>query len=247
MSNPTAIMLVIGNEILSGRTQDKNLHWVGSQLSEIGVRLIEARVIPDIEPVIISAVQQASKAADYVFTSGGIGPTHDDITTECVAKAFGVPVIRHPQAQAALEEFYTDKSMLNEARLRMANVPEGAELIPNPISAAPGYRIENVHVMAGVPSIFQAMFAHIKGTLKHGAAIRSTSTKVWVGEGSIAPLMGKLQKEYEALDIGSYPFVQNNKVGTSVVIRGVDEAAIQACQTKLQQALEELNILFEDE
>lgn len=248
MSNnsPTAIILVIGNEILSGRTQDKNLHWMAGQLGEIGIKLIEARVIPDIESVIVQNVQYASQTADYVFTSGGIGPTHDDITTASVAKAFGVPVIKHPDAVKALESYYA-ADQLNEARLRMAHVPETATLVPNPISAAPGFIIKNVVVMAGVPSILQVMFNHVKMSLRHGEKYVSESLRVWTGEGNIADVMQLLQTQWEQVDIGSYPFVQQGRVGTSVVVRGVDAAAIHSVIKLLSDLLTEKQIPFEVE
>ncbi len=157
--NPTACALIIGNEILSGRTQDVNLNYIATRLTEHGVRLVEARVIPDIEAMVVDALNTCRASYDYVFTTGGIGPTHDDITAECIAKAFGVPLIQHPGARAILEEQFKARNIeVNEARLRMANTPEGASLVENPVSGAPGFRMENVFVLAGVPSIMKAMF-----------------------------------------------------------------------------------------
>ena len=241
MSNaqtPTASLLIIGNEILSGRTQDKNLNWIAQQLSELGIRLTEVRVIPDIAEEIISTVNAMRAKFTYLFTTGGIGPTHDDITTACVAQAFGVKVIRHPEAERMLTNYYSPE-MRNEARMRMADVPEGAELVPNPISVAPGYRIENVFVMAGVPSIMQAMFGHIRGVLTPGAQFHSRSLRVMTGEGSLATLMRQVQEAHPQLDVGSYPFTTSPgtpeaRFGTSIVVRGTDRAAIDSAIATLE-------------
>jgi molybdenum cofactor synthesis domain-containing protein len=228
----TAAVLVIGNEILSGRTRDSNLYYLATGLTGIGIRLREARVIPDDEAEIVKAVNDCRARYDYVITTGGIGPTHDDITAECVAKAFGVKLIRNPAAVARLDRHY-EPGMLNEARLRMANTPEGATLIDNPISAAPGFQIGNVFVLAGVPSIMQAMFDGLKGRLKGGAPVLSRTVSAFVGEGTIAEGLGALQQRYPDLEIGSYPHFRSGRFGASFVLRGTDRDRIAAAATEL--------------
>ena len=228
----TACVLVIGNEILSGRTQDKNIRFLASGLNEIGVRLREVRVIPDLREVIVATLNECRAAFDYVLTTGGIGPTHDDITSECVAEAFGVSMYRDPRVVELLQS-YMKAGELNEARLRMATFPEGAELVHNPVSAAPGYRIGNVFVFAGVPQIMQAMFEGAKHQLLGGAPMRARAVSVMLGEGAIAEDLGKLQARYPDIDIGSYPAMRQRRFGVSVVLRGTDVA-------KLDQALAEL-------
>jgi molybdenum cofactor synthesis domain-containing protein len=236
----TAAVLVIGNEILSGRTKDANLHYLANGLTAIGIRLMEARVVPDIEARIIEAVNALRTAYDYVFTTGGIGPTHDDITSESVAKAFGVGLIKHPKAVALLTDHYGEAN-LTAARLRMAHVPEGAVLIDNPVSTAPGFRIGNVHVLAGVPAICQAMFDGLKGGLTRGDPVLSKTVSAHVGEGVIAHDLGELQKRYASLDIGSYPFFRQGKFGASFVIRGTDEGAIGKAAEELRSIIRNLN------
>jgi molybdenum cofactor synthesis domain-containing protein len=235
----TAAMLVIGNEILSGRTKDANLNYIATGLTEVGVRLMEARVVPDIEARIIEAVNALRAAYDYVFTTGGIGPTHDDITAESVAKAFGVRLIKHPKAAALLLAHY-GAANATEARMRMAHTPEGAELIDNPVSIAPGFRVENVYVMAGVPAICKAMFDGIKGSLAHGDKVLSKTVGGFIGEGVIAQDLGALQQRYPALDIGSYPFFRQGKFGASFVIRGTDAAAIGNAADELRKIIRAL-------
>jgi molybdenum cofactor synthesis domain-containing protein len=235
----TACVLIFGNEILSGRTQDVNLAYLATQLNAIGVRLREARVVADVEDEIVRAVNECRSRYDYVFTTGGIGPTHDDITSECVAKAFGLPLIRNPQAVAILEKHYPP-GQLNEARLRMANTPEGAALIDNPVSAAPGFQIGNVFVMAGVPSIMRAMFDGIRHRLRGGAPVRSATVATYLGEGVIAKDLGALQERYGELEIGSYPFFRGGKFGTSLVLRGTDEARIAAAAEELRGLIRRL-------
>jgi molybdenum cofactor synthesis domain-containing protein len=226
----TACLLIIGNEILSGRTQDANLAYLAKGLNEVGVRLREARVIPDVPDTIIATVNEVRAQYDYVFTTGGIGPTHDDITAECVARAFGVKLVLDPEARRRLEVRY--RSMggnmeLNEARLRMAHVPEGASLIDNAVSAAPGFRIGNVFVMAGVPVIAQSMFDSVKLTLVGGAKILSRSILCKLAEGAIAKDLGDIQAEYPGVDIGSYPFwSRGGGFGVSLVLRGPDPEAL---------------------
>jgi molybdenum cofactor synthesis domain-containing protein len=235
----TAAVLVIGNEILSGRTKDANLNYIATGLTEIGVRLMEARVVPDIEARIIEAVNALRATYDYVFTTGGIGPTHDDITSECVAKAFGVKLIKHPKATALLLAHYGEANA-TEARMRMAHTPEGAELIDNPVSIAPGFHIGNVYVMAGVPRICQAMFDGIKGGLARGDKMLSKTIGGYIGEGVIAKDLGLLQQRYPALDIGSYPFFRQGKFGASFVIRGTEEEAIGNAASELRAIIRNL-------
>lgn len=237
---PTACVIIIGNEILSGRTQDKNLSWIAKELAECGVRLAEARVIPDIPDAIIRTVNEARSSFTYVFTTGGIGPTHDDITTECVARAFGVAVVRHPEAEALLARHYTPEQ-LNAARLKMADTPQGAELVPNPVSAAPGYRMDNVYVMAGVPSIMQAMFSFIKPTLSGGQRILSRTLSAYVTEGVIAEKLTLIQNRHPLVDIGSYPFIKQQRLGTSLVARGTDADALQRVCAELRAMLLEFS------
>ncbi|GAB2176018.1 competence/damage-inducible protein A [Dongia sp. agr-C8] len=236
----TAAILVIGNEILSGRTKDANLHYLATGLTAIGIRLMEARVVPDVAARIIEAVNALRGAYDYVFTTGGIGPTHDDITSETVAEAFGVKLIKHPKAVELLTQHYGEAN-LTEARLRMAHVPEGASLIDNPVSTAPGFRIGNVYVLAGVPAICQAMFDGLKGGLTRGDPVHSKTVSAHVGEGVIARDLGALQQRYPSLDIGSYPFFRQGKFGASFVIRGTDEEKIGQAAAELRSIIRALN------
>ncbi|MDP6389492.1 MAG: competence/damage-inducible protein A [Alphaproteobacteria bacterium] len=230
----TAALVIIGNEILSGRTQDVNLAYIAGALGEIGVRLMEVRVVPDVENEIVDAVNTLRAKYDYLFTTGGIGPTHDDITAECVAKAFGLPLIQHPEARRRLVERYEQTGMeLNEARLRMANTPEGAELIDNPISTAPGFKIENVYVMAGVPMIAQAMIDGVKQTLAGGDPVHSRTLVCSIGEGNMAEGLGKIQDSYPVIDIGSYPYYRRGKYGTSIVLRHTDEALLESASEEV--------------
>ena len=232
----SACVLIIGNEILSGRTQDANLAFLAQGLNEAGIRLREARVIPDDTETIVSTVNEARAKFDYVFTTGGIGPTHDDITAPSIAQAFGVKLIVHPEAKRILESHYPPGG-LNEARLRMAQVPEGASLLPNPISRAPGFRIANVFVLPGVPQIMQAIFNELKHRLKGGAKILSRSVSCTLGEGTIAKDLGALQERYGDLEIGSYPYFRRSDFGVTLVVRGTDRDRIAA-------AIAELNALI---
>lgn len=233
----TAAVIVIGNEILSGRTQDTNIAWLARRLNESGVQLREARVIPDIEDTIVATVNEMRAKFDYVFTTGGIGPTHDDITCASIAKAFGVKVIRHPEAVALLRAHYANPADLNEARLKMADVPEGAELIANPVSKAPGFRIANVFIMAGVPRIMQGMFDGFRHRLTGGAAMLSRAVTAELPEGKIADGLTALQARYGDLELGSYPYFRLGKFGTSIVIRGFDRARIDACADELKSLM----------
>jgi molybdenum cofactor synthesis domain-containing protein len=235
----TACLLIIGNEILSGRTQDANLAYIAKGLGEIGVRLREVRVIPDVDETIIATVNEVRAKFDYVFTTGGIGPTHDDITSECVARAFGVPWVLDEEARRRLASGY-GPGELNEARLRMAHIPEGASLIDNPISRAPGFQIGNVFVMAGVPRIMQAMFDGVKKSLKGGPPVLSRSITCALAEGILADGLGKLQHRYADLDIGSYPYYRRGGVGVALVMRGTDRERLAAAAAELKTLIREL-------
>ncbi|HYM29758.1 MAG TPA: molybdopterin-binding protein [Candidatus Cybelea sp.] len=223
----TACLLIIGNEILSGRTQDANLAYIAKGLNDVGVELKEARVIPDVPATIIGTLNEVRAKFDYVFTTGGIGPTHDDITSECVAQAFGVPWTVHPDAHAIFLAHYKPGE-LNEARLRMAHTPEGATLIPNPVSRAPGFRMENVFVMAGIPRVMQAMFDSAKHQLVGGKPVLSRTVSCHLAEGVIAKGLGEIQQRRPTLDIGSYPFYRRGEFGTSLVLRGRDPLELAA-------------------
>src|SRR6266852_6478262 len=236
----TACLIIIGNEILSGRTQDANLAFIAKGLNEIGVRLREVRVIPDIAETIIETVNEMRATFDYVFTTGGIGPTHDDITSECVARAFGVPWVLDEEARRRLAAGYANPADLNEARLRMAHVPEGAVLIDNPVSRAPGFRIGNVFVMAGVPRIMQAMFDGIKSGLAGGAPVLSRTVTSGLPEGVLAEGLGKLQDRYPDFDIGSYPYYRRGGYGTSLVARGTDAERLAAIVEALFALIKDL-------
>ncbi len=237
----TAAVLIIGNEVLSGRTQDANLAYLAKGLNEVGVRLMEARVIADVEDEIVAAVNDVRARYDYVFTTGGIGPTHDDITAACVAKAFGRPLIRHADALRRLEEHYRRTGIeLNEARLRMANTPEGADLIDNPVSSAPGFRVENVHVMAGVPRICQAMFDGIKHTLSGGDPVLSRTVQCGLPEGKLAAALGAIQDRFADIEIGSYPSYRAGGFGVAVVLRTTDAAVLGAATDAVADLVRDL-------
>lgn len=240
MPNPTAAMLVIGDEILSGRTRDSNMNHLAKELTSHGITLAEARVVSDDHGAIVAAVQALSGAYDHVFTSGGIGPTHDDITAEAVAAAFDTPISIRDDARAILQAHYDRSGQeLNEARLRMARIPDGATLIDNPISAAPGFTLRNVHVMAGVPMIFEAMVASVVPTLTGGAPMLSQTLRVTRGEGDVAKQLGEIADRFPDLSLGSYPFYRDGVHGTHLVVRGTDGAQVDA-------AMAELSHLFRD-
>jgi molybdenum cofactor synthesis domain-containing protein len=229
MSNPTAAMLVIGDEILSGRTRDSNMHHLAGQLTERGITLCEVRVVADDQPAIVAAVRALSAGYDHVFTSGGIGPTHDDITADAMAVAFGTSITHRADAMALLGAHYDRQGLpFNEARQRMARIPDGATLIDNPVSIAPGFTLGNVHVMAGVPKIFEAMVAGVLSTLTGGAPLLSKSLRVMRGEGEIAQAFGDFAAQWPDLSMGSYPFNYNGDYGTNLVIRGTDPARLEA-------------------
>lgn len=234
----TACVLVIGNEVLSGRTQDANINFLASGLAAQGIRLIEARVIADDEPAIVEAVNHCRTRYTYVFTTGGIGFTHDDITAKAVAAAFGLAFTRHAGAEAILREHYQGK--LNDARLTMADMPEGAELIENPVSKAPGIKVENVYVLAGVPSIVRAMFDAFKHTLEGGRVLLSRTVHTSLSEGSIAVELGALQNAHAGVEIGSYPYFRLQRFGVNLVVRGDDEVLIDAAIRDLKKMIEAL-------
>ncbi|MCP4206721.1 MAG: competence/damage-inducible protein A [Shimia sp.] len=234
MANPTAAMLVIGDEILSGRTRDANMHFLAGELTKHGIDLTEVRVVSDNAPAIVTAVKQLSEAYEHVFTSGGIGPTHDDITADCIAEAFGKHIDVRADAAALLQAHYDNAGQeFNDARKRMARIPNDATLIDNPVSVAPGFRLENVYVMAGVPSVFQAMVASVLPTLTGGAPLLSQTLRIERGEGDIAGPLAELAEEFSDLSIGSYPYQRNGAYGSNIVIRGTDGARIDAAITKL--------------
>jgi molybdenum cofactor synthesis domain-containing protein len=228
-----ACVLIIGNEILSGRTQDANLAFLAQGLNDAGIRLREARVIGDDAEAIVGTVNEVRRKFDYVFTTGGIGPTHDDITSACVAAAFGVRLILHPEAKRILENHYPPGA-LNDARLRMAQVPEGASLLLNPISRAPGFRIANVFVLPGVPQIMQAIFNELKRQLQGGARMLSRSVSCTLGEGTIAKDLAELQQRYPDLEIGSYPYFRRSDFGVTLVVRGSEPDRIAAAVEELK-------------
>lgn len=235
MPNPSAAMIVIGDEILSGRTRDSNMHHLAQQLSEVGIDLREVRMIGDERGTIIAAVQALARAHDHVFTSGGIGPTHDDITADCIAAAFDREIDVRDDARQILAEFYRKTGTeLNQARLRMARIPEGATLIDNPVSAAPGFRVENVHVMAGVPAVFQAMVASVLPTLTGGAPLISETLRVERGEGDIAGPLGEVAEAHPDLSIGSYPFQRDGRFGAHLVVRGQDRTEVDRAMARLK-------------
>jgi molybdenum cofactor synthesis domain-containing protein len=228
MSNPTAAILIIGNEILSGRTQDVNVNFIARRLADLGIKLSEVRVIPDVPGRIIGAVNELRAAYDLLFTTGGIGPTHDDITSECVAAAFGVPWEIHAET-FSLMEARMGKERFNAARQRMATMPRGAVPIKNEVSLAPGFSIGNVHVMAGVPRIMQAMFGALEPSLPRGEAIEMRAVYgLGVMEGSIAAGLSAIQDRYPAADLGSYPFQKDAGGGVAIVAKGTDIAALEA-------------------
>ena len=243
-SNPrsrifAACVLIIGNEILSGRTQDANLAFLAQGLNEAGIRLREARVIPDDHDVIVSTVNEVRGAFDYVFTTGGIGPTHDDITAQCIADAFGVELVVHPEARRLLETHYPPGG-LNEARLRMAMVPEGAVLLPNPISRAPGFQIGNVFVLPGVPNIMQGIFEQLKHRLAGGEKLLSRSISCHLAEGTLATDLGALQQHYPDVEIGSYPYFRRGDFGVTLVLRSADRERLAAATEELKALVRNL-------
>ena len=233
-----AALIIIGNEILSGRTQDKNLSYLANWLNEIGIQLSEVRVIRDEEKVIIDTVNYLRSEYDYVFTTGGIGPTHDDITSLSIAKAFGVELEINNKALAILQEYYKDGE-LTEARMKMTMIPVGAELVDNPVSKAPGFKMDNVFVMAGIPSIMQGMLEGARMHLKSGDVVKSMSIDVFTPESNVAQALGDFQDKYNDVEIGSYPFSKDNRFGTTLVMRSSDEKRLHQCDEELKELMKE--------
>jgi molybdenum cofactor synthesis domain-containing protein len=233
----TAALAVIGDEILSGRTQDKNIAQIALWLNLQGIRLREVRVVPDVEDEIVGAVNALRARYDYLFTTGGIGPTHDDITVDAIAKALGVDVVIHAEASALLRRYYESRGGLNEARLRMARVPDGADLIPNRMSGAPGIRHGNIFIMAGVPHITAGMLDALTGTLEGGLPLLSTTVGCWVPESEISELLASTEKAHEGTQIGSYPFFREGKVGANFVIRSTEQELLDRCALALSDGL----------
>lgn len=235
----TACMLIIGNEILSGRTQDTNLAYLAKEMNELGVRLTEARVIPDVEDVIVSTVNECRAKFDYVFTTGGIGPTHDDITADCIAKAFGVELKMHPEAVAIIKRREAPAEVM-QSRLRMARVPEGGVLIENPTYGPPGFQMENVFVMAGVPIVMQAMVGTLgNGQIVGGDPVRSRSIGAYLAESQVAVRLREIQEKYEDVDLGSYPFYRKDGYGTNLVMRGTDEGELDRMKGEIRDMIVE--------
>ena len=238
----TAALIIIGNEILSGRIQDANLSYIATKLNdEAGIRLAEARVVPDIEREIVEAVNTMRVKHDYVFTTGGIGPTHDDITAGSVAKAFGRKLVRHPEAYRRLVAQFEARDMeINEARLRMTNTPEGATLVENGISVAPGFQVENVYVMAGVPQVAHAMIDWLAPRLEGGKPVLTKTLVCSLGEGNMAAGLSNIQDRYSEIDIGSYPFYETGNYGTSIVLRHTDEKKLENAGAEVAELMRSL-------
>ncbi len=235
----TAALVIIGDEILSGRTQDKNVSQIALWLNIQGIRLKEVRVVADDEGAIVEAVNLLRARNDYLFTTGGIGPTHDDITVDAIAAALGVPVVLHPVAKEILERYYETRGGINEGRLRMARVPEGADLIANKMSGAPGIKVGNIFIMAGVPHITAGMLDALTGTLEGGAPLLSHQIGCWVAESEIATLLGETEKAHAGCQIGSYPFFREGKVGANFVVRSTDAVMLNKCLQALKAGLSE--------
>ena len=232
----TACVLIIGNEILSGRTQDVNLNHIARTVGEWGIQVREARVIPDVESVIVDAVNEARVRYDYVFTTGGIGPTHDDITADCIARAFGVPLVIHEGIAELIRQRPAPPDVV-KSRMRMARIPEGAELVDNTTGGPPGFRIDNVYVMAGIPGVMRAMLASLEGKLNTGPVVRSRSVTAFLGESRIAAALGEIQERFPDVDLGSYPFFRDDRYGTSLVMRGTDDARLDEMLEAVKAAI----------
>lgn len=239
----TAALIVIGDEILSGRTEDRNVAQVARWLNLQGIRLSEVRIVADDEKAIVGAVNALRQCHDYVFTTGGIGPTHDDITVDSIAAAFEVPVIVHPDARRLLEDYYRDRDIqLTESRLRMARAPAGAELIPNPTSGAPGVRIANVYILAGIPNVARAMLEALEGKLEGGRPMLSVTVRAHAAESEVAELLKQVQDENPGVTIGSYPFYRDGGFGADFVLRSEDEALAKRCAEMLRKRLKDAGI-----
>ena len=233
----TAALVVIGDEILSGRTQDKNIAQIAAWLNVQGIRLAEVRVVADVATSIGEAVTALMAANDYLFTTGGIGPTHDDITVDSIAAALGLAVVIHPDARATLERYYETRGGITDARLRMARVPEGAELIPNRMSGAPGIRLGKLFILAGVPHITAGMLDALTGTLEGGRPLVSVTIGGFVPESEVADLLGATEKAHEGVVIGSYPFFREGRIGANFVIRSEDKERAETCAVVLTEQL----------
>ena len=234
----TAAVLIIGNEILSGRTQDANLAYLAKKLNEVGIQIREARVVPDVEGDIVEAVNALRARYDYVFTTGGIGPTHDDITAECIAKAFGVELVVSPEIAELIRKRPAPPEII-EARMRMARIPRGGGLIDNPLSP-PGFFIGNVYVMAGIPRVMQQMVDSLEGKLRRGATVRSRSVTAYLTEGQVAKRLREIQDAHPHIDLGSYPFHRDERYGTTLVMRGTDEAGLDTMLDAVVQMIIDL-------
>lgn len=234
----TAAIIIIGDEILSGRTQDKNVAQIASWLNVQGIRLREVRIIADDTDAIVAAVNEMRARYDYLFTTGGIGPTHDDITVDAIAAALGVEVVIHPEARAILETYYASRGGLTEARLRMARVPDGSTLIPNRMSGAPGIKYNNIFIMAGVPYITAGMIESLTGTLEGGLPLLSGQIGCWVAESEVSDLLATTERAHEGCQIGSYPFFREGRAGANFVIRSTDQDQLDTCISALTHELE---------
>lgn len=241
MANSTACVLIIGNEILSGRTQDANLGYIGRRCDALGIRLTEARVIADAETEIITHINECRTRFTYVFTTGGIGPTHDDITSAAVARAFGVALVRNSEAVAALDRFY-EPGRLNDARLRMADIPEGARLIDNPVSGAPGFQLQNVFVLAGVPVIMQAMFEGLVDRLSGGPPLLTESVTTTLLEGQFATTLADIQTQFPDVGIGSYPYFLHGALGTNIVLRTTHPGRLQMAVSAVREMIASFSV-----
>jgi molybdenum cofactor synthesis domain-containing protein len=238
---PSACLIIIGNEILSGRTQDANLAWLATTLGEVGIRLREARVVPDVEAEIVAAINACRTRHAYVFTTGGIGPTHDDITSASIARAFGRPFGRNPEAERRLLAYYPPERV-NPERMSMADMPEGAELIDNPVSVAPGFRLDNVYVLPGVPKIMQAMVQLLLPGLRGGRKLVARTITLFAAEGDVSAGLGRIQADHPATEIGSYPFWRPEGPSCTIVIRGTDPAAVDRAAGALLDLARELDV-----
>ncbi len=238
----TAALVVIGDEILSGRTQDRNVAQVAAWLNEQGIRLAEVRIVADDAQAIAETVNALRSSHDYLFTTGGIGPTHDDITVDSIAAALGVPVVVHPEARRILEDYYRGRGGLTEGRLRMARVPQGAELIPNPTSGAPGVQIGNIHLLAGVPHIAASMLEALRGTLEGGRPMVSVTLGALAAESDVAELLREAEGRHPGVSVGSYPFLEEGRYGANFVIRSEDGEAARRCAEDLGRTLREAGI-----
>ena len=236
-----AAVIIVGNEILSGRTQDVNVVAISNWLNELGVRLEEVRVIPDIEDSIVNTISEVRKKFTYIFTTGGIGPTHDDITSRSIAKAFNLPYAYHKEAYEILEDYY-NKNEFNDGRKKMAKLPDKALLILNPSSGAPGFIVDNVYCLPGVPSILKSMLGGLSDKIKGGKKILSRTINLKTVESEIAESLEKIQNKFKDIEIGSYPFFKEGKVGVSIVVRSTEENLISICYKDLEDFIKKKKI-----